>query len=69
MLIVGQRLENAFINGLFVCFLKKEGGVSHSGRGSKSHFDVAGTDFTFCYKLEPDGVLGCRCHHVSLSFD
>ena len=43
--------------------------MSHSGRGSKSHFDVAGTDFTFCYKLEPDGVLGCRCHHVSLSFD
>lgn len=66
MLIVGQRLENAFINFFF---FKKEGGVSHSGGGSNSHFDVAGTDFTFCSKLEPDGVLGCRCHHVSLSFD
>lgn len=66
MLIVGQRLENAFI---IFFFFKEEGGVRHSGGGSKSHFDVAGTDLTFCYKLEPDGVPGCCCHHVSLSFD
>lgn len=42
-------------------FKKKEGGVSHSGQGNKSHFGAVATDFMFCSKLESDSALCCHC--------